>query len=190
MKIFITNTGYEVLTKDDRNKKQIFIHRLMAENMLGGTFPVDQNGRVFDVHHIDRNKTNNDIDNLMVLSRSDHMILHQNLRAIDAGFPEQFRCCRICNKFDDPKNMSPAFSKNILVGYGHRECDRKRAAEYRKKNPQISRPYNPEYYKANRERINMLRKTESALKKRAAYSLEYYKANRERLKMKRKAEKA
>jgi len=41
-----------------------------------GTIPKDENGRTFDIHHIDGNRENNDISNLVALSVSDHYNIH------------------------------------------------------------------------------------------------------------------
>lgn len=41
-----------------------------------GEIPVDSDGRSFDVHHIDGNSDNNDIDNLVALSINDHYKVH------------------------------------------------------------------------------------------------------------------
>ena len=43
-----------------------------------GSIPVDQNGRSFDIHHIDGNSHNNNIENLVALSRYDHFMTHLN----------------------------------------------------------------------------------------------------------------
>jgi hypothetical protein len=49
-------------------------HRLIAEKLLGRRL---SRGEV--VHHIDSNPRNNSVDNLMLMSSSDHSRLHQHL---------------------------------------------------------------------------------------------------------------
>jgi hypothetical protein len=51
------------------------VHRIVAANMLGGTIPA---GMV--VHHIDSNKRNFRKNNLGIMSRSAHAILHARQR--------------------------------------------------------------------------------------------------------------
>ena len=60
----------------------VFEHRLVAEKyLLTNENSVEVDGirylkKEFDVHHKDHNKKNNDPDNLMILTRSEHMKLH------------------------------------------------------------------------------------------------------------------
>lgn len=41
-----------------------------------GAIPLDELGRRYDIHHIDGNRENNDIENLMCISMQEHMELH------------------------------------------------------------------------------------------------------------------
>ena len=41
-----------------------------------GPIPVDENGRSYEIHHIDSNKKNNHITNLIALSIKDHFEIH------------------------------------------------------------------------------------------------------------------
>lgn len=50
-------------------------HRVIAETILGRTLTYQE-----VVHHIDENPRNNNLDNLIILSRSDHAKLHIFLR--------------------------------------------------------------------------------------------------------------
>lgn len=43
---------------------------------LKGPIPVDEQGRSFEIHHIDGNRKNNSIENLQCLSAEDHFKLH------------------------------------------------------------------------------------------------------------------
>jgi HNH endonuclease len=54
-----------------RNGKKIAEHRATMEDHLGHPL-----GRDEVVHHIDRDPLNNYLDNLMVMTRADHLILH------------------------------------------------------------------------------------------------------------------
>ena len=53
------------------NGKHYFIHRIIAEYLIGRTLLDDE-----VVHHKDGDKLNNHPDNLQVMTRSDHMKLH------------------------------------------------------------------------------------------------------------------
>lgn len=50
-----------------------------------GVIPKDKEGRVFDIHHKDGNKTNNDPCNLIALSINDHYELHYNQKEYRAA---------------------------------------------------------------------------------------------------------
>lgn len=65
-KFYKSENGYWVCTK----AKMPWAHRWVWINAKG-TIPKDM-----DVHHIDRNKDNNEIENLAIMSRSDHLLLH------------------------------------------------------------------------------------------------------------------
>jgi hypothetical protein len=41
-----------------------------------GSIPIDAHGRTYDIHHIDGNRSNNDISNLVALSIQDHYDTH------------------------------------------------------------------------------------------------------------------
>jgi len=65
MPAYIDQNGY--LRNAETNE---LIHRSIAREKYGYLSPEDQ------VHHIDRNKLNNDPDNLMILSKTEHEIIH------------------------------------------------------------------------------------------------------------------
>ncbi len=43
-----------------------------------GKIPIDENGRTYDIHHIDGDRTNNSIENLVALSIHEHYMIHYN----------------------------------------------------------------------------------------------------------------
>ena len=43
-----------------------------------GSIPKDLEGRIYDIHHIDGHRTNNNPNNLIALSRQDHYNLHRS----------------------------------------------------------------------------------------------------------------
>jgi hypothetical protein len=54
-----------------KNYKKIWIKH-------NGTIPKDENGRPYEIHHIDGNHNNNNIDNLMCVSIKEHYDIHYN----------------------------------------------------------------------------------------------------------------
>lgn len=59
------------------------------------------------VHHIDRDRTNNNIENLQLMTQSEHMTLHKRE---DAGFEEEDRSCGFCGvTFTTSKRSSQVF---------------------------------------------------------------------------------
>lgn len=50
-----------------------------------GPIPVDEEGRSYEIHHIDGNRSNNDLTNLACLSIKDHWELHFNQGDYDAA---------------------------------------------------------------------------------------------------------
>lgn len=86
----IANYGYKqirVLSHPFRNKKgYVFEHRLVAEKyLLNENNSVEIDGVLYlkpdlEVHHIDENRLNNDPNNLLVLTKSEHKSLHSKKR--------------------------------------------------------------------------------------------------------------
>ncbi len=60
------NVGYYRCTQGDRH----YLHRRVWEDANG---PIPDG---YDIHHRDHNKTNNDLDNLQLLTKDDHTRLH------------------------------------------------------------------------------------------------------------------
>lgn len=50
-------------------------HRLIYENHFG-PIPVDEDGRSYEIHHIDGNHSNNSLDNLLCVSVEEHYRIH------------------------------------------------------------------------------------------------------------------
>lgn len=67
-KCFLDNTKY--LCFNNSNNKKTYYHRFKWIS-LNGKIPED-----FEIHHIDRNKLNNNILNLMCIHKSAHKTLH------------------------------------------------------------------------------------------------------------------
>jgi len=78
------DTGYTDNKYKKFNKSSRDAHRVIAENILGRPLRKDE-----VVHHVDEDKSNNNLDNLWVMSLSDHASLHAFLR-IEKMFWEKF----------------------------------------------------------------------------------------------------
>ena len=65
---YISDKGYKVITVDRKKYQE---HRYLMEQHLGRKLTRNE-----EVHHLDDNKLNNDINNLIVLSKADHTKLH------------------------------------------------------------------------------------------------------------------
>lgn len=63
---------------------------------IHGSIPVDENGRTFDIHHIDGNRNNNDISNLIAVSLAEHYEIHERQN-------DKAACLRLAARM----NMSP-----------------------------------------------------------------------------------
>ena len=79
------NNGYvEIMMPEHPNARSngtILEHRLMAEKKLGRRLTKEET-----VHHIDGDRNNNDLDNLMVFkTNSDHSAFHKGAKAVQDG---------------------------------------------------------------------------------------------------------
>lgn len=74
LKARINKAGYFVvrLTIDKYTRKEFFVHKLLAEAFIPNDDPVNKT----DIHHMDYDKLNNKLDNLLWISSSDHARLH------------------------------------------------------------------------------------------------------------------
>ncbi len=70
--------------KDGHYKKDLAIHRIVY-NYYKGEIPAD-----YEIHHIDENKDNNNISNLIMLTKSEHALQH--------GSPFVSYHCLVCGK--------------------------------------------------------------------------------------------
>lgn len=80
----ITTHGYVKIFLPDHpfasSAGYVYEHRLVVEKSIGRYLTSDE-----IVHHIDQNKKNNDVHNLLVLSAKNHAKLHQFLNLLEGG---------------------------------------------------------------------------------------------------------
>jgi len=105
-RVIIHDGGY-ILMKD-KSYKQVgyyYLHRRIAESIMGRHLHKDE-----VVHHVDGNAQNNDINNIMILSRSEHMRLHCLERAKKSGIddPINYRRCHYCKVIKLNSEYSPS----------------------------------------------------------------------------------
>ena len=84
----IDKRGYKRISA---NGKECFEHRYIMEQYLGRKLTSNE-----EVHHLDGNKINNNISNLIVLSKSDHAKLHAYLDKVLDKLTGVFKICLIC----------------------------------------------------------------------------------------------
>jgi hypothetical protein len=51
-----------------------------------GEIPIDENGQTYEIHHIDRDKNNNSIENLLCVSKREHAQLHFDVGEYAAAY--------------------------------------------------------------------------------------------------------
>ena len=73
-----------------------------------GTIPKDSSGRTYDIHHIDGDRWNNSIENLVAVSIKEHYNIHYSQKDYAA-------CLRIASKMKlSPEEISEVARKNAL----------------------------------------------------------------------------
>lgn len=104
--------GYRVLSVDGVQRRE---HILIAERALGKPLPAGA-----EVHHVDRNRSNNAPRNLVVCPDSAyHQLLHRRQRALDACGHADWMKCKYCKRYDAPENV-----KQSASGSFHQSCFR------------------------------------------------------------------
>lgn len=99
------SNGYVLIWKKDHPRADyhgyVPEHILVAETMNGGPLPEGA-----EVHHKDRNRSNNLTDNLIIFrNHAEHMEIHSRERALkECGNPD-YRKCAFCGEWDSPENM-------------------------------------------------------------------------------------
>lgn len=104
----------------------IYEYILVIEKKLGK--PLPQNAVI---HHIDGNPANNKNNNLVVCEdQAYHMLLHQRQRAYNACGHANWKKCKYCKQYDDPKNLYKWPNAHTFC---HRKCSNEnRRKQYKK----------------------------------------------------------
>ena len=119
----IISSGYlKIRMPNHPNNNQGYIpnSNLVAEKALGKYLPPKA-----IVHHINKIKTDDRNNNLIVCESVEyHNMLHRREDAYNACGNANWRKCRYCGEYDDPKNMyqEPIIKESQARGCRHREC--------------------------------------------------------------------
>lgn len=123
--------GYILIWKPNHPRADvngyIYEHILVAEKTLGKSLPT---GAV--VHHINRIKTDNRKENLVICQDNNyHKLLHRRMRALKACGHVNWRKCTFCKKYDNSENLFIDKYNHIY----HKRCSAKysRQLKIRKK---------------------------------------------------------
>lgn len=166
-------------------------HILVWEKAHGQSVPPG-----YDIHHIDGNGRNNDPSNLMLLSHSDHIRLHHELRRkdqdpVDATDPgviesrERQKRYYLNHKSEISERhrqyREATHEEQTRRHKKYREENREKIRSWELDNADRLREYRREYRKKNREKIQtyVKRRQQECRESIAEYQLEYRSRNAE-----------
>lgn len=110
--------------------KRILEHRIIVENSIGRSLEKNEH-----IHHIDGNKLNNSINNLQIVSPTEHAIIHRRKYKSTPTHKE----CGKCHRFLSRENFYPTNRRDEKRksydphNYICKECSRTYMAEWYKK---------------------------------------------------------
>lgn len=93
--------------RNNSNGKITYLHREKLKQHLGLT---DEQMKGYEVHHIDRNRDNNDISNLQLLTTSEHQKLHAK-----RSNSSKRHVCKICGRTYYSSVSSSAYICNRCI---------------------------------------------------------------------------
>lgn len=152
IKWFTNNHGYLTANVNGRDTLK---HRLVMEIIIGRKLDTNE-----CVHHKDGNKLNNDPDNLEIIYRSDHSVLHNTTtriykRGYKCRVSEEGRRIRSDAGKRNRRETIIRFEQMLSdIGMSRLEWRKMKAREYRKKNREKLLKYAHNYYQSHKEGWN------------------------------------
>lgn len=98
-------------------------HRLVWESVYG---PIPEG---MQIHHIDGNKTNNDISNLQLVTPLEHSRIHDGCKLVDGVW---YKPCACCGEFKPITKDHWYFSRGYITGRLCKPCYIKKVCRERK----------------------------------------------------------
>lgn len=135
---YMSNDGYYIVYI---NGKQIGFHRYIWEQHHG---PITKG---MEIHHINGDKLDNRIENLMLVDRNTHRKLHAGYQTIDGIVYKP--CCK-CGVIKPVTEYYSSDRKNGVKSTC-KECKSEYNREYHQDNKEASIEYHKEYYKNHKE---------------------------------------
>lgn len=118
-----TKKGYLRFRKD-KNGKLRMEHNVVWEEHYG---EIPQG---MQIHHIDGNKTNNNIENLQLVTPLEHKRLHSGCKLINGVW---YKPCSVCGEYKPCDKDNWYFSRGWINGTLCKKCYIKKSLEVRKK---------------------------------------------------------
>lgn len=109
------SAGYVLCYVVDRGF--VYEHIIISEIVLDRRLPPE-----VEIHHIDKNKSNNKNSNLVICpNREYHRLLHRRAEALESCGNASYRKCIYCKEWDDPNTLS----QHSKGSYTHKKCHNK-----------------------------------------------------------------
>ena len=105
-----TDGYYKITSRKEGNQGKL-LHRLIYEDYHDITLPDS-----IHIHHIDKDKTNNDIDNLMPISHSEHASLHHKGKILSDKTKQKLRDIHLGMKCTEDCKLKMS-KKHSTTGY-------------------------------------------------------------------------
>ena len=117
------NTQGYMVTSVERTRKTLYVHRIIAENVLGRSLSSHN-----QVHHVNGDKSDNRHINLVICEdRKYHNLLHRRAEALKMCGHADWRKCYLCKKWS-PTNeiyVSPSKYSTSYHNYCMNEYNKK-----------------------------------------------------------------
>ena len=111
-----------------------------------GDIPVDENGKKYDIHHIDGNRSNNAIENLIAVSIKEHYDIHKNqgnwqachviMKRLNLTVEEQLEINKKISEIKKGRKVSEEHKRKIyetLIGRKNEPCSEETKQKIREK---------------------------------------------------------